>query len=53
MAHEEIKALRSERGRLPEGLQQRLGNQRDRINDRQLTERISEFTDANRRLNTK
>ncbi|MDX2760417.1 DUF6262 family protein [Streptomyces europaeiscabiei] len=50
MAREEITALRQERDRLRDAVRQQLGHQLDQVSSRQLTERITELTDANRRL---
>jgi transposase len=50
MAREEIIVLRQERDRLRKAVRQQLGQQLDPVGDRQLTERIAELTEANRRL---
>lgn len=50
MAREEITALRQERDRLREAVRQQLGQQLDQVSSRQLTDRITELTNANRRL---
>jgi predicted nuclease with TOPRIM domain len=50
MAREEITALRQERDRLREAVRQQLGQQLDQVSNRQLTDRITELTNANRRL---
>jgi DNA-binding HxlR family transcriptional regulator len=50
MAREEITILRQERDRLREAVRQQLGQQLDQVSSRQLTERIAELTNANRRL---
>ncbi|MFF4227993.1 DUF6262 family protein [Streptomyces sp. NPDC001820] len=53
MAREEIKALRKECDRLQTSMRQNLGHQLDQITQRPLTHRISELTDANRKLEQK
>ncbi|MBO3676892.1 hypothetical protein J5X86_17915 [Streptomyces sp. NEAU-YJ-81] len=50
MAREEIKELRAERDQLRTAMRQQLGHQLDQISNRKLTERISELTEANRKL---
>lgn len=50
MAREEIKELRKERDQLRTAMRQQLGHQLDQIGNRQLTERIAELTEANRKL---
>ncbi|MER5359501.1 DUF6262 family protein [Streptomyces sp. NPDC002785] len=50
MAREEITTLRQERDRLREAVRQQLGRQLDQVGNQQLTARISELTNANRRL---
>lgn len=50
MAREEITTLRQERDRLREAVRQQLGQQLDQVSNRQLTDRITELTNANRRL---
>ncbi|WP_329537263.1 hypothetical protein OG568_53195 (plasmid) [Streptomyces sp. NBC_01450] len=50
MAREEITALRQERDRLRKAVRQQLRQQLDQVGNRQLTERIAELTEANRRL---
>ncbi|MGW6405233.1 hypothetical protein [Streptomyces sp. NPDC055134] len=50
MARAEIKELREERGRLRDAMRQQLGHQLDQISNRKLTERITELTEANRKL---
>ncbi|AEY93953.1 hypothetical protein SHJG_8688 [Streptomyces hygroscopicus subsp. jinggangensis 5008] len=50
MAREEIKELRAERDQLRAAIRQQLGHQLDQISNRKLTERITELTEANRRL---
>lgn len=50
MAREEIKELRAERDQLRVATRQHLGHQLDQISNRKLTERITELTEANRKL---
>ncbi|MEV5177588.1 DUF6262 family protein [Streptomyces flaveolus] len=50
MAREEIKELRAERDQLRGAMRQQLGHQLDQISSRKLTERITELTVANRKL---
>lgn len=50
MAREEIKELRVERDQLRAAMRQHLGHQLDQISNRKLTERITELTEANRKL---
>ncbi|MFF3733404.1 DUF6262 family protein [Streptomyces sp. NPDC002476] len=50
MAREEIKELRAERDQLRDAMRQQLGHQLDQISNRKLTERITELTEANRKL---
>ncbi|MEW1753460.1 DUF6262 family protein (plasmid) [Streptomyces caniferus] len=50
MAREEIKELRTERNQLRAAMRQHLGHQLDQISNRKLTERITELTEANRKL---
>ncbi|MEH0450082.1 MULTISPECIES: hypothetical protein [unclassified Streptomyces] len=50
MAREEIKELRAERDQFRGAMRQQLGHQLDQISSRKLTERITELTEANRKL---
>ncbi|MFF3958444.1 hypothetical protein ACFYY1_35300 [Streptomyces sp. NPDC001890] len=50
MAREEIKELRTERDQLRAAMRQHLGHQLDQISNQKLTERITELTEANRKL---
>lgn len=50
MAREEFKDLRAERDQLQGAIRRQLGHQLDQISNRKLTERITELTEANRRL---
>ncbi|MFD3480595.1 DUF6262 family protein [Streptomyces sp. NPDC058695] len=50
MAHEEIRTLRDKCERLQSGTRRNLGQQLDQITQRPLAERITELTDANRKL---
>ncbi|MFJ2008681.1 DUF6262 family protein [Streptomyces chartreusis] len=50
MAREEIAELRAERDQLRIAMRQQLGHQLDQISNRNLTERITELTEANRKL---
>ncbi|WP_326769027.1 DUF6262 family protein [Streptomyces sp. NBC_01591] len=50
MARKEIKELRAERDQLRIAMRQQLGHQLDQISNRKLTERITELTAVNRRL---
>ncbi|MFB6819569.1 hypothetical protein ACFCV8_34060 [Streptomyces sp. NPDC056347] len=50
MAREEITSFRQERDRLREAVRQQLGRQLDQVGSRQLTDRVAELANANRRL---
>ncbi|MEU9230676.1 DUF6262 family protein [Streptomyces massasporeus] len=50
MAREEIKELRAERDQFRVAMRQQLGHQLDQISNRKLTERITELTETNRKL---
>lgn len=50
LVRQEIKALREERDRLRKAARQHLGDQLHHIGNRDLTERINELTQANRKL---
>ncbi|MFD5120716.1 DUF6262 family protein [Streptomyces sp. NPDC058385] len=50
MAHEEVRALRDKCERLQSGMRHNLGQQLDQISQLPLAERITELTDANRKL---
>ncbi|MGW6570511.1 DUF6262 family protein [Streptomyces sp. NPDC054975] len=50
MAREEIRGLRTERDQLRTAMREQLGYQLDQISNREITERIAELTEANRKL---